>query len=262
MLRNLNKLEGLPVSATDGTIGMVKDFYFDDESWVVRYLVVDTSRWLGGREVLISPYSVGHLDFAQDALPVTVTREQVKNSPDVESQRPISRQYEKSYLGYYGYPYYWGGVGLWGGGSYPGTLLTGTPASAYNYQGYLKLPTDGNSDPHLRSCNSVSSYRIHATDGELGHVQGYLVDDDSWSIRYLIVNTSNWWMGHQVLLSPEWIADVSWPASTVSIDLKRQAIKDAPVYDPAAPLEREAEAAIYTHYGRNGYWSGSSRAAA
>jgi sporulation protein YlmC with PRC-barrel domain len=257
MLRSVRKLEGLPIGATDGTIGKVKDFYFDDEAWVIRYLVVDTSQWLGGREVLISPYAIGQMDRAADALPVTATREQVKNSPSIDSDKPISRQYEKSYLGYYGYPYYWGGTGLWGEGNYPGTLLTGTGANPYgNYQGYLRAPSkrDTASDPHLRSCESVKGYHIRAKDGEIGHVQGYLVDDGTWSIRYLIVNTSNWWMGHQILLSPEWIQEVSWSESVVSIDLDRQAIKDAPAYDDDAPLERNSEGSLYSHYGRHGYW--------
>jgi hypothetical protein len=265
MLRNVKKLEGFSIGATDGPIGKVKDFYFDDESWVIRYAVVDTSNWLGGRDVLISPYSMGRPDWDGEILPVTVTKEQVKNSPSIDSDKPISRQYEKSYLGYYGYPYYWGGMGLWGEGYYPGTVLTGTAADPYrSYQGYLRAPTsrDTDSDPHLRSCNAVKGYHIHARDGEIGHVQGFLVDDSMWSIRYLIVDTSNWWMGHQILLSPEWIKDVSWSQSTVNIDLDRQAIKDAPAYDPDAPLLREAEGSIYSHYGRRAYWHDSQPRAA
>jgi hypothetical protein len=125
-----------------------------------------------------------------------------------------------------------------------------------NYEGYLRAPTnrDTDADPHLRSCQAVTGYHIRAKDGEIGHVQGFLVDDSTWSIRYLIVNTSNWWMGHQVLLSPDWIHDVNWSGSIVTVDLDRQAIKDAPPYDPQAPFAREAEATIYGHYGRHGYW--------
>ena len=266
MLLSVKRLEGLPMGATDGPIGKVKDFYFDDEAWVIRYVVVDTSKWLGGREVLISPYSLGHVGWAADTLPVSVTKEQIKNSPNVNSDEPISRQYEKSYFGYYGYPYYWGGTGLWGEGNYPGTLLTGMGADRYeSYRGYLSAPTgrDTDADPHLRSCEAVKGYHIRANDGEIGHVQGFLVDDSTWSIRYLIANTSNWWMGHQVLLSPEWIEDVSWLESIVTIDLDRETIKSAPAYDPDASLARDAEGAIYGHYGREVYWSRSpGRAAA
>ena len=257
MLRSVKLLEELAMGATDGPIGKLKDFYFDDEAWVIRYVVVDTSKWLGGREVLISPYSLGPVAWVGDTLPVKLTKDQIKNSPNVSSDEPISRQYEKSYLGYYGYPYYWGGAGLWGEANYPGTLLTGTQPDRYdNYHGYLRAPTsrDTNTDPHLRSCNAVKGYHIQAKDGEIGHVQGFLIDDSTWSIRYLIVNTSNWWMGHQVLLSPEWIEDVSWRESIVTIDLDRETIKAAPAYDPDASLEREAEGTIYGHYGRQRYW--------
>jgi hypothetical protein len=257
MLRSVQKLEGLSIGATDGPIGEVKDLYFDDESWVIRYVVADTSKWLGGREVLISPYSIEDMDWAGDTVPVTITKQQVKNSPSIDSDKPISRQYEESYAGYYGYPYYWGSSGLWGEWNSPSALLTGGIADPDGgYEGYLRAPSnrDSNADPHLHSCNSVKGYHILAKDGEIGHVQGYLVDDTTWSIRYLIVNTSNWWVGHQILLSPEWILDVSWSESNVIADLDRQAIKDAPAYDDGAYLTREAEDRIYAHYSRRGYW--------
>jgi hypothetical protein len=254
MLRSVKDLEGFSIGATDGPIGKIKDFYFDDEAWVVRYAVVNTNAWLG-HEVLISPYSLGQADWAREALPVTITKDQVEHSPGIDTDKPISRQYETSYLGYYGYPYYWGGTGLWGERDYPGTMLVGMDPSAF--RGYLRAPSAGSdADPHLRSCNAVMGYHIHARDGEIGHVQVFLVDDYLWSVRYLIVNTSNWWVGHQVLVSPEWIQSVSWPQSKVTIDLDRQAIKDAPVYDEKTLVDRDAELRIYNHYGRHGYWQG------
>ena len=140
MLRCVKSLEGSSIGATDGTIGKVKDFYFDDEARVIRYAVVNTSAWLG-REVLLSPYSIGQADWAEKALPVSITKEQVKNSPDIDTDKPISRQYERSYLGYYGYPYYWGGTGLWGERDYPGTMPTGMGRSGF--RGYLRAPSAG-----------------------------------------------------------------------------------------------------------------------
>jgi hypothetical protein len=254
MLRSVKSLEGFSIGATDGAIGTVKDFYFDDEAWVIRYAVVNTDAWLG-HEVLISPHSLGQADEARKVLPVTIGKNQVKHSPGIDTDKPISRQYEASYLSYYGYPYYWGGTGLWGALDYPGTILTGTGPSAF--RGHLRAPSagrDADADPHLHSCNAVMGYHIHARDGDIGHVQGFLVDDYLWSIRYLIVNTSNWWVGHQVTVSPEWIQNVSWPESKVTIDLDRQAIMGAPAYDEKALLDRDAELRIYNHYGRNGYW--------
>lgn len=252
MLRSVQSLEGFSIGASDGLIGKVRDFYFDDEAWVVRYAIVSTDAWLG-RDVLISPYSIEPADCALQVLPARISKDQVRQSPTIDTHKPISRQYETGYLGYYGYPFYWGGPGLWGARDYPGTILTGTGPSFY--RGYLRAPsTKPDADPHLRSCNAVMGYRIHARDGEIGHVQGFLVDDYLWSVRYLIVNTSNWWLGHQVLVSPEWIQDVSWSESTVNIDLDRQAIKDAPVYEEGALIDRDAEVRLYNHYGRGGYW--------
>jgi hypothetical protein len=257
MLRSVKDLEKFTIGATDGAIGRVKDFYFDDSAWVVRYLVVDTGAWLVGRDVLISPYSVGAPNWEGKVLPVTITREQVKNSPHIETDKPVSRQNEMTYLGYYGYPYYWGGGGMWGTGGYPGMML---PGSAY--AGTIVEDAHKNDDPHLRSCNAVKGYHIDAKDGEIGHVQGFLVDERSWALQYLVVDTSNWWLGHAVLLSPHWIEEVSWPDSKVTVDLKRQALQDAPVYDPTVLLTRKDERAIYRHYGRTAYWSEDERAVA
>jgi hypothetical protein len=255
-------LEGFAVGATDGMFGKVRNFYFDDQAWVIRYLVVDTSTWLGGRDVLISPYSLSQPNWAGSVLPATITKQQIKDSPNIDSDKPVSRQYERSYLGYYGYPYYWGGTGLWGGNYYPGSYLSGMDGRDYEgYQGYLGAPTDDDGDPHLRSCNAVKGYHIKASDGEIGHVQGFLVDDLTWSIRYMIVNTSNWWMGHKVLVSPEWIENVSWAGSYVDISLDRKAVKDAPVYDEDAAFGREKELEIYNHYGRKAYWHDRREAA-
>ncbi len=256
MLRSVNDLDGFKIGATDGHIGAVSDFYFDDEAWVLRYVVANTNPWLAGREVLISPYSIGQPNWSTKILPINLTKQQIKDSPSLDTNKPVSRQYERSYFAYYGYPYYWGSMGLWGGTNYPGSKVPSSEANGYGYSGYLRAPTDLelNADPHLRSCNAVKGYHIHATDGEIGHVQGFLADDLTWSIRYLIVDTSNWWVGHEVLVSPEWLEDVSWAHRKVTVGLTRQQIKDAPAYNGEGLLDRGAETSIYNHYGRPGYW--------
>jgi len=262
MLRKTTDLERYIIGATDGTIGHVTDFYFDDEAWVIRYLVVDTGAWLSSRKVLISPIAIGQPNWAEKLLPVAITKEQVKNSPEIDTEKPVSRQQELQNLEYYGYPYYWVGTGIWGQGAYPSMML---PSFGSAFQGRqmqeAHIPTDAEprrreaGDPHLRSCKEVMEYHIHATDGDIGHVQSMLVDEETWAIRYLIVDTSNWWLGHQVLIAPQWIQDVSWPDAKVAVDLTRQAVKNAPPYDPAARLERKQEAGIYKHYSRAGYWT-------
>jgi uncharacterized protein YrrD len=255
MLRSVKDLEKCTIGASDGVIGKVEDFYFDDEAWAVRYLVVDTGAWLSNRHVLISPHAIRNWGWEGAVLPVSISREQVKNSPDVDTHKPVSRQYERSYFGYYGYPYYWNGAGLWGEDAYPG-IMTAAAAAAAGADSAAVARARENDDPHLRSCNSVAGYDLHAADGAIGHIESFLIDEGSWAIRFLIVNTSNWWLGHQVLIAPEWIDSVSWLHATVTTDLTRQAVKDSPLYDPGALPDGAAEARIYKHYGRSAYGTG------
>jgi uncharacterized protein YrrD len=262
MLRQLKDLQGYALRATDGDIGTVTDFYFDDERWVVRYLVVETGSWLASRKVLVSPASLGTPDTVELVLPVSITREQVRNSPDIDTDKPVSRQHEIDYLGYYGYPVYWDSAGLWGIGSLPGMLV---PEAGLAPSGAGVLEADRaiaaeqatrhrDDDPHLRSCKDVAGYHIKAQDGEIGHVQGWIVDEQSWAIRYLVIDTSNWWMGHQVLVAPQWIREVSWSDRVVVADMTREAIRQAPAWDSVLPPDRAQEVDIYRHYDRTGYW--------
>jgi hypothetical protein len=259
MLRSIKDLEDCTIGATDGIIGRVRDFYFDDEAWVIRYLVVGAGEGGPQRRVLISPISIGKPNWSEKILPVSLTRKQVADSPDIDTDKPVSRQQEMGYLGYYGYGSYWGGGGLWGAGIYPDVLQGGLQSTKSRTdkvagQGASFVGPHQHDDPHLRSSNDVMRYYVHASDGELGHVQGFLVDERSWAIRYLIVNTSNWWLGHNVLIAPQWIEQIDWTECTVSVDLTRETIKHSPPYDPAKPLEREQEAGIHAHYGHTGYW--------
>ena len=263
MLRSMKDLEKCTIGATDGAIGKVKDVYFDDDDWAVRYLVVDTGSWLDSRQVLISPISLLKPDWATHTLPVSITQEQVRHSPDIDTDKPVSRQHEQDYLGYYGYPAYWGGVGLWGEGVVPYGLVPESvgfggdraeqerEAEAY---AEAKRARHRNDDPHLRSCQAVMGYHLHATDGEIGHVEGMLVDEQTWAIRYLIVNTSNWWLGHQVLVAPQWVTAVHWAEESVVVDLTRLSIQEAPPFDSTAELNRLTEMGLYKHHGRSGYW--------
>lgn len=267
MLRQTNDLQDLSIvasdSAIDQEIGDVKDLYFDDETWTIRYLVVDTGSWLSSRKVLISPIAAGTPDWVGKLLPVSQTREQIKNSPNIDTDMPVTRQHETDYLDYYSYPPYWGGMGLWGRGGYPYMLIPGY--AGYGSAEAIREEADAaqartqarqrDHDPHLRSCKAVTGYQIEATDGEIGHVKGMLVDEESWAIRYLVVSTSNWWLGHDVLVAPQWIKSVNWAEQAVAVDLTRDALKQAPWYDSAAPLGRDMEIAVYKHYGRAGYWS-------
>lgn len=265
MLRSLKDLENYTIDATDGLIGHVKDFYFDDDAWVVRYFVVDAGTWLSSRKVLITPISVHEPNWLKRTLAVSISKEQVKNSPNVDTDKPVSRQNEEQFLGYYGYANYWEGVGMWGGGLYPYAMVPGYVDQRIDRverereeEAALRAERlrHRNDDPNLRSGNAVTGYHIKATDGELGHVAGFLVDDHTWAIRYLVVDTSQWWGGHKVLIAPEWITGVDWTTETVSVDLTRDAIKRAPPYDATVQWSRELDESLYEHYGKYSYHAG------
>ena len=254
MLRSMKDMEDYSIGARDGLIGRVSDFYFEDDTWVIRYLVVAMGDGPAARrKVLISPIAIGQPDWSEKILPVSLTRSQVERSPDFDTAKPVSRQHEMGYLGYYGYGNYWGGGGLWGAGLYPDILQGGMQREVKAAVAADSARTP-RADPHLRSGNDVMRYYVHASDGDIGHVQGLLIDERTWAIRYLIVNTSNWWLGHQVVIAPQWIENLNWAESTVTVDLTREAIRDAPAYDPKAPFDREQEEGIHAHYGRVGYW--------
>jgi hypothetical protein len=270
MLRSMNDLKGYQIQATDGTIGHVKDFYFDDQWWTARYIVVETGSWFSERKVLISPYALGEPNWVDKVLPTSMTMAQVKTSPDIDTNKPVSRQHEMDYLDYYSYPYYWGGASQWGGDMGAGGLMPGfgdfwdypriaDPERVKEFNRAVRALHDDD-DPHLRSCQAVTGYALHARDGVLGHVQGLLVDDANWAIRYLVIDTSNWWMGHKVLIAPQWVEDINWEDTSVSVKLTRQAIKDAPQYDPTKPVERAYETEIYGHFKRDPYWFAPQRA--
>ncbi len=262
MLRNVNDFYGFTVAASDGLIGEVRDCYFDDQTWTIRFFVVETGSWLGGRKVLISPLALHGLDWAAKALSASLTRERVKASPDVDTSKPVSRQHEVEQFGYYGLPFYWGEEQLWGGGPRPGMSLAGyasprPPAEPQETTDFVKaqarLHRARGDDPHLRSCRAIERYHIHASDGDIGHVESLLLDDETWAIRYLIVNTSDWWLGHQKLVAPPWITDIGWLDATVSVALTRQAVKDAPTYDAKALPNPEQERGLFEHYGHTDY---------
>jgi hypothetical protein len=263
MLRTVNELDQFVVESADGRIGQVVDFYFDDAFWAVRFLVVRTDDWLAGRKVLISPLAIGRPDASAKTLPAAVTREQVRMSPDIDTHKPVSRQHEVENYGYYGYPFYWGGSGMWGNSTLPALMLAAqrgdesaglTRKQQEFVEAQAAFHRQRGDDPHLRSCRAISGYHLQASDGEIGHVEGFVVDDESWAIRYLIVNTSDWWLGHQVLIAPPWIADINWIDATVSVELTRQAVKDAPRYDGKTLPDRVQERGLHEHYGRAVYW--------
>lgn len=266
MLHSVKDMENATISATNGQIGHVKDIYFDDQVWVARYLVVNTGFWLTGRMVLISPISLGKADWQEKTFPAIITKEQVEHSPSINTDKPISRQNEEQYLDYYGYPFYWGGASIWGDGLFPYAMEPYYPkyeadrtvhlrkTEAYSRIEQIRRNVD---DPHLRSCKNITGYKLIAKDGEIGHVTDFLIDEKTWAIHYLIVETSHWWSGHKVLIAPEWITGVHWPDKTVTVDLSQDAVRISPSYDPKQEWNRDADITLYRHYHRKGYEASS-----
>ena len=213
MWHNLKGLYGHSIAASDDTLGHVKDFYFDDHTWVVRYVIVDTGNWLTGRAVLLSPHAFGHLAPTDGSLRVNLTRRQIESSPSIDSHKPVSRQYESEYFSYYGWPNYWMGGAIWGFTGFP---LVVAPSTEDLDAMEKRHESD---DPHLRSTRAVTGYHIETTDGTVGHVSGFLVDDQSWAIRELVVETGHWYSGKEILIAPAKIQRISHEESKVFVNL-------------------------------------------
>jgi uncharacterized protein YrrD len=248
MLRNVNRLVGYAIRATDGDLGKVDECYFDDQTWTIRYLVVETGSWLAGRKVLLSPAALGEPDSKSRTFAANLTMEQVGNSPDLDTAKPVSRQHEMALSGHYAWPMYWG-TGLSTGGMY-GAAPLGPMTYEKTDGGDEASAPESHDDPHLRSTRSVAGYQLHATDGDLGHVVDYIIDDETWQVRFLVVDTANWLPGRRVLISPQWIKSVEWGEAKVIVDLSREEIKGSPEFDPLQPVSVDYEGKLHDHYGR------------
>jgi len=234
MLHSLKEVKGYQLQASDGDIGRCKDFLFDDRYWTVRYMVANTHKWLpGGRKIVISPIALRRPDREQSLLPVAITRDEIKASPPLEEHEPVSAQYERDFFNHYGYGYYWMGSGIWGAYGTPGSLLQPQIGSiAKDAPEDLAPKETDDKECHLRSTNEVEGYTISATDASIGHVEDFIVDDESWSIAYLKVDTRNWLPGGQkVLIRPDQIESVSWSTRSVKTFLSAEQIRQRPESD-------------------------------
>jgi hypothetical protein len=265
MLWRCSELNGYAIAATDGTVGSVNDLLFDEARWTLRWAVVDAGSWLSGRKVLLPASALGHPDAGARRLPVTLSRAQVEASPPVESDLPVSRQVEADILAHYGWPPYWesdlvpplsylASGGLGGGFLFPpGTTerIANERSAAGSKPGAEPARM---ADPDLRSVRDTLGHAIAARDGEIGHVEDFLVDEERWPLRYMVVDTRNWLPGRKVLVAPQWIRDIDWSARRVAVDLTREAVRASPEYDARSPVGRPYEETLHGHYGRKGYW--------
>jgi uncharacterized protein YrrD len=228
MLSKAGTLKGYKLHSLDGEIGKVKEFYFDDQHWTIRYLVADTGNWLPGRKVLISPHALVAVIAEDQHIAINLTKEQIEDSPSLNKDKPVSRQFQEACCAYYKWPPYWGGPNTW----------ESHPDIVRDREEWRESQDEKAWDSHLRSTRDVSGHHVQATDGEIGHVEDFLIDLETWAIRYLIVGTRNWWPGKKVVISPQSIKRVSWIEAEVFVNLPRETIKQSPEYTEESLLTR------------------------
>ncbi len=256
MLRSIKGLRKYTAKAIDGEIGTIDDAFFDDRWWTVRYVVIATGGWLVDRRVLVTPLVLGNPKWESREIPVRLTQEQVKTSPPVDTEQPVSRQMEQALHDHYGWPPYWTSTR-----ALAAAQVIDRASQGAEGDGDENGDEDGDEKPgdlNLRSAREVIGYDIQATDGPIGHVDDFIADDETWVVRYLVVDTRGWldWLpGKQVLISPTWIHAVTWPERNVHVGLSRETVKDSPEFDPSAPVNREYEMRLYDYYGRPKYWT-------
>lgn len=226
MQKNLNQLIGFKMGATDGEIGEVKEFYFDDTNWNIRYLIVETGNWLYNKKVLIAPQALLAPDWDNKVFPINLTKEQIKNSPDIDTDKPISLSKEMEMYGHYEWQPYMG-AGFFAGGS--GALMNLNPVID---EELIKMndPDHKDFDPNLRSTARISGYYIHATDGDIGHVKDFIMDIETWKITYLVIDTHNWFGGKKVQISVRHVTEIQWENFSIIMDISKEYLKDCQAY--------------------------------
>jgi hypothetical protein len=253
MLRSFDHLRGFAIHASDGEIGSLRDLYFDDQSTLIRYFVVDTGTWLSGRRVLLAPAAVGGADAQRGEIITGLTRQQVEDSPPVDTEEPVARQQEIALHGYYGWEPYWavpplaGSLAPYWGAAMPAAHM---PSDEEAVAREMAAREREQRDPHLRSAREVKGYYVAATDGEIGHLEDFFIDDQDWAIRLLGIDTRNWLPGRRVVISPRWLHAVDWPGHRIEVGLTRQQIKGSPAYDPAMVPDETYLEQLAAHYGR------------
>lgn len=245
MLYEVKTLKNYSLCSLNGEIGKAKEFYFDDHHWTVRYLVADTGKWLMDKKVLLSPYALNGVSKVERCISINLTKKQIENSPSPASDKPVSRQFEDEYYKHFGWPVYYFGSDIWGRSP---LLIPVKKAEKERNQEKERW------DSQLRSTHDVSGCKIEALDGEVGIIEDFIIDDKTWEIRYLIVDTKDWWPGKRILVAPQWIENVNWGDSKIFVNILREPFKNLPEYTMDAMLTREYESRLYQSCNRQVYW--------
>jgi hypothetical protein len=237
MLWRASSIGDFALEASDGAIGAVRDCLFDDRRWTVRWFVTDTGTWLPGRKVLIAASQLTATDGDPPALRLPLTRDEVRASPPLEADAPVSRHYEAELRRHYGAADYWLGTDRPSQPMPPGVV-----------------EAEGHVDWNLRSTDEMTGYHVGARDGPIGRIEDFLLDASGWAIRYLVVGTGGWWSGRQILLVPAAVSGVSWGERTAETDLTREQIRNGPGFDPSQTVDRAFEERYFGYYGYPAYW--------
>jgi len=248
MLRSTRDIVGYELIAKDGAIGRCKDFLFDDREWKIRHMVGDTTRWLPGRKVLIPPETLGNPDWDERRFPVKLTKSEIKDSPPLKDNEPVSRKYEKELFRHHGWAFYWTGAGPWS------RRVGGTTDPAQKNPLQEEIRRAESRGPNLHSEREVIGYRVLAADRAVGKIVNFIVDDETWAIRYAVVDTGSWLHGRSVLVAPTWLTSTDWVSREVHTNLQSKDVEGSPPYDPSAPVNRAYETALYDYYGRPVDW--------
>ncbi len=228
MLVRLKDLTKSKIQGIDDQIGGIKDVYFDDRYWTIRYIVADTQPWLPlSDKILISPIALISFDDKERELKVSLSKESIKDQPKLDDHETVSREFEKLYFDYFGYGYYWQGVEMWGEYSQPTFLFK---RNMLSYDSVDNNEIEQNNS--LRSANEILHYGIEETDGKTGHVEDFIWDTESWSLRFLVIDTRDWFPGgKKVLVSPCQLSDMSWQDNSIKCNIDIEHLKACPEFE-------------------------------
>ena len=245
-LVKLNDIKTYYCEAADGKIGPYEDIYFDAYRFAVRFLLVDTQQWLPERKVILSPFTVGAIDDQNQLVYIELAQHQIKNSPPLATDQPVSRQYEEQYFKYYGWPPYWDSL------SWPNTLrVRASDISASLPHRTLSSHIENN----LHRASKILGYSVALTEGPIGKLNDFVIDTHYWVVRYMEIDTRNW-LDHKnfSLITPSMILGIDWPEKRISVDVSRKTLQNAPPYDANEPISRDYESRLLKYYGEVNYW--------
>jgi hypothetical protein len=250
MLVNTSRIENSKIHATDGAVGKVTTFLFDEEQWVLRYIVAKYGFLFFGGRILLSPISVTGTVGDGEEIRVGLTKGQIKNAPSADLARPISRRKEEQFHRYYQIPVYWGGAGLWG------SAMTPMEAGTVTYEPNAEQEPIGAAEEeyHLRSTNEVEGYRVHATDKEVGTVASFLIEDSTWAVRYLRIDATEEIGNGNLYVSPHWVDEISWIERKISLEMDSTRLSEAPTVGVEGTLTRDEEEQLHEFFGQARYW--------